>query len=246
MRTTYFLLLIILTTKALGQTTPEALFAEGNAHLGEKRYEEAVRAYAQAQQAGAGGFDFHFNAGTAAFRAGHLGLAAYFWEKARQHRPADADLRHNLRVVYARAKDGLPDLEDRPWARFRNLADADGWGTIALLLALPGALGLAFFVLRKNAPSTRAAGLGGTALLLLALAAFSMAQQQHDQLRGRFVVVVAPQTALLSAPDASATPLDTLREAAKLPLIDQLGAYFQVRLPNGETWWVRAGEVAVI
>lgn len=245
MRTIYFLLLIILTTKALGQASPEALFAEGNAHLGEKRYEEAMRAYTLAQQAGAGGFDFHFNAGTAAFRAGHLGLAAYFWEKARQHRPADADLRHNLRVVYARAKDGLPDPEDRPWARFRNLADADGWGTLALLLALPGAFCLAFLALRKNAPSARAMGLAGGALLLLALGAFSMAQHQHDRLHGRFVVVVAPQTALLSAPDAAATPLDTLRAAAKLPLVDNLGNFYQVRLPNGETWWVKAGEVAV-
>jgi hypothetical protein len=40
--------------------------------------------------------------------------------------------------------------------------------------------------------------------------------------------------------------LDTLREAAKLPLLDRFGGYYQVALPNGEEPYVEADKVGVI
>ena len=83
-------------------------------------------------------------------------------------------------------------------------------------------------------------------MLLVALSCLWLARAQNARSAGRYVVVVAPRAVLLTAPDASATPLDTLREAAKLPLLDQLGGFYQVSLPNGEESWLEAAAVGVI
>jgi tetratricopeptide (TPR) repeat protein len=221
-------------------------FSRGDALMAEKRYADALVAYDSAALSGGAGFDLSYNTGVAAYRTGRSGLAALHWERARRLRPADADVRHNLRVAYARAKDGLQDPEDTAWIRLRDLAGADGWGWAALLLAFAGAAGLAGFLYLPPDKKRLWAGTAGSAALLLALCCFWLARAQSLRGEGRYVVVVAPRAVLLTAPDAAATPLDTLREAAKLPLLDRFGGYYQVALPNGEEPYVEADKVGVI
>jgi tetratricopeptide (TPR) repeat protein len=238
---------LLLGPAASGQTgAADGFFFAGNGHLAEKRYAEALSAYDSAALAGGQGFDLLYNSGVAAFRLGRLGMAAQYWERARRLRPSDGEVRHNLRVVYARAKDGLKDPEDRPFVRLRDLTSPDGWGIAALLFAFLGAGGMAAFVLLPRGRTRWISGAVGGSLLLVAVSCLWLARAQYARMAGKYVVVVAPRAVLLTAPDASATPLDTLREAAKLPLIDQLGGFYQVALPNGDEPWLEAAAVGVI
>jgi hypothetical protein len=97
-----------------------------------------------------------------------------------------------------------------------------------------------------------------TGILFLLLTGFSLAAalSVYGRETEETAIVMVRSTNLLSEPEtgsydsdsatAAPTAKTTVHAGSKLLIIDRIGNYYKVQLPNGEKGWIAAGDVALV
>lgn len=220
-------------------------FEAANRAYTEGRYEQAVDDYRSVLDAGYASGALYHNLGNAYARLERVGPAVWAYEKARQLRPEDPRLRHNLEFVRHRA--GLP-LRGLP---SRGLAAlVAGWSPLLLfvggvLVLSIGGLGVVFkdaLTRHLGVPSSIGWSLGGVGLLLIVVAMGTSYVQEQEQ----HAVVLNGDVPLRTAPDDAAASDTTLPAGAMLEVRARQSGWTRVRLADRTAGWVPArvlGEV---
>lgn len=234
------------------RTQPDATrqaFEEGNRHYEAGAWHEAVAAYEQVLQQGYESGTVHYHLGNAYFRLDRLGLAILHYEKALRLMPARREVHHNLEIARSRLPDQFPQLPVPWWTQvWHLLVQRLGAGVLFILglLAYLVAVGLLAWRIRthtRNPWHRRALALSallGAVLLLAALAA------SVETATPRAGVLLAAEAALRETPDETAPAPLTLHEGVRLDLLRTAPEWWQVRLPNGTTGWLRAETIGTI
>ena len=81
------------------QESPDNLFIQGNAEYQKRDFASAERYYRSILDSGVESGAVYYNLGNTCFKQKKLGEAIYYWEKALQKLPGDADVRENLDLV---------------------------------------------------------------------------------------------------------------------------------------------------
>jgi hypothetical protein len=221
----------LLTVPALLPATDDSrqTFARGVALYEDGRFDAAAAAFGRYGRMmphdPAGWYDL----GLAAHRAGDPGRAAWAWLRTVRLAPRDADARHNLDVIGARAAlhrtqpiDWLSDTE-------RALATSIAWW-VALLAAAIAVM---------SGRRARAIALPSGLLLLPFLLAAAVAQA-----RPRFLTPLGHGTALYAAPTTRDVALGELRVGDAARMLELRAGWVRVRAPDGREGWVERAAVA--
>lgn len=230
---------------ALAQHTPLDRYNQANGLYRQGQYQQARDQYLQVVGAGVRDPRVYYNLGNACFKAGHLGEAVLWYERALRLAPRDADIRANLHYaeqfkldkVKGPAGEWLEDLYLFPtldelslvlsacflaacalggWRLWRR--NWSGWWQLWILVA----------------SSCLAVGTG----FYLGARLYSHTQVQ--------VVVLAAEITARSAPDPQQTPVFVVHEGTRLLLARGEGDWVLVRLPTGLGGWVPAEAVEQI
>jgi len=119
------------------------------------------------------------------------------------------------------------------------LATSGFWGLAAIVLWWIGFAGFGVWLLGKTRPLKKKGFATGVACLLLSLLPFSLALSRNAfEKNSRHAIVMQATASLLSAPDEAGAEILKLYEGAKISLSDQIGDWYKVRLPDGETGWL--------
>ncbi len=206
-----------------GQADREA-FAAGIEAFDAERYPEAVGAfqrYVAARPEDAAGW---YNLGTAYYRDGLDGYAAWAWLKALRVDPRHDDARHNLRVAGV-----APELVARvsPPLRLRG-EELFLLASIAWLVA--GGAGIGWLIRRRRrAPFAAASAL----FLAVVLAAAGWASTRPAE-----TLIVLQDAALRAGPNLRADPISTLEAGIGLTPVEHRGDWVRVRTAAGADGWV--------
>lgn len=213
-------------------------------------YGEAIQLYESQLKKNPGYADLHYNLGNAYFKAGRIGGAVLHYEKAALLAPYDKTIQHNLQVARNRVTDNVAPLTpfflSRWWNGLGALLSPDAWSALGLCLLWASAAGWIFF-LWAAAPRRRRIGMWiGIVALLLAISPFALAASRAAKLKhSGYAVVMREGAQLHSAPEAQQT-LEPLHEGYKVELLDAIGNWCKVQLPNGDEGWAEAGVLAEI
>ena len=216
-----------------------------------QRYAEAIEAYERLLQQGYHSPALYHNLGNAYFRAGQLGLAVLNYERALKLAPGDAQTEQSLRVVRGQLElsgEGLalPGIW-RAWQGLQGLLSANGWVALGLICLWLAVSGLLLWLFHRARPYKKAGFIGGLALiglsLLLFLLAYSRTQQQYGQ---HYAIVLLPQTELRVAPEDESQALQPLYEGQKVQILERIGPWYLVRLPDASEGWLPADAAAQI
>jgi tetratricopeptide (TPR) repeat protein len=218
-------------------------FSAANKLYAEGKFSAAALAYDKILQAGAQSPALLFNAGNAAFKAGHFGKAIAAYRQAERLSPRDAELRANLAFVRNQVQ-GTTVRESR-WQSWGNVLTLNEgalvtatffWATLALLILRQWRPAL----VSKLKTSTRVFA------ALTFLAGANLAWQAQRHFHSSVAVVTASETTARSGPFEEAQSAFTVRDGAELTVRDRHDDWVQVANGAGKIGWVSRKQVAVL
>ncbi len=217
----------------------EAIFAGANQAYLDGQYDRAAAGYRKLIEAGLVHPDVFYNTANACFRAGRVGLAVLFYEKALALDPSDPAAASNLAIVRKELIDRVVMLEggavgEPPWHGFIRGLNL-GWLTWSFLglYVLVFALLIGRRLLARG-PVRRLLFWINVPLLCVMLALgvlfFSRAYVQERVHHG---VVVSRTAELREGPERTAKVLMEVHAGLKVRVLNQVGDHVRVRLANG-------------
>jgi len=218
-------------------------FAAANKLYAEGKFAEAASAYDAILKTGAQSPALLFNAGNAAFKAGHLGKAVAAYRQAELLTPRDAELRANLAFVRNQVQGGT--LGESSWQKWVSTLTLNE-GTI-LTVVFFWAL-FALLALRQLKPAL-APKLHTATRLAMALTIFSatiLGLQAANHFTASVAVVTVADATARSGPFDDAQSVFTARDGAELKVLQKHDDWVQVANNAGKIGWLSQKQATVL
>lgn len=212
----------------------------------QSHYQEAAAGFTALAESGIENGALYYNLGNANLRAGDLGRAVLYYERALRLLPRDPDLRFNLAYARSLTRDQTEE-EDSAWHQVLLFWDQllsmkvlQWWAVLSngLFWALAG--------LTRYRPSS---AWKAPAILLLAMAlffsaaAFGRFYTHHNQPKG---VVLAAQVAVRSGLSNEATELFSLHAGTVVRVERALDQHYRITFAPGKFGWVDQAAIGII
>lgn len=239
------------TDPVSGPVPAEALWDRANTAYINGDYHAAMEFYEELVARGLGSAKLYYNLGNAYFKDGLTGRAILYYHKALRLAPGNDDIRYNLSVAEARAKDrieAIPDFFLTEWIRaVRRTMSCTAWSVLSLA-ALVLTLGLFLIYLLAQRLSLRKGGFYGTILagVLFVLTTCFAAGERREMLDDSHAVVMAASTAVKSSPDKSSTDLFVLHEGTLVSITNRLEGWCEITIADGKKGWLEAKTIETI
>lgn len=233
------------------EATPDELWDRANTAYINGDYHTATEIYGEILDRGLSSVKLYYNLGNSCFKEGRLGESILYYRRALRLAPGNDDIRYNLSVAEARAKDrieAIPAFFLTEWVRAaRSVMSCTAW-SIFSLVALVLALGLFLLYLLAPRLALRKAGFYGTILagVLFVLTTSFAAGERREMLDDTQAVVMAASTAVKSSPDKAATDLFVLHEGTLVTISSRLEGWCEITIADGKKGWLEAKTIETI
>jgi tetratricopeptide (TPR) repeat protein len=220
-----------------------SLFSQGNACYQGGQFDAAERYYRQLLDSGIVAGPVYYNLGNACFKQKKLGEAIYYWEKARQELPRDADVQENLDFANLLVVDRIEPSQDPLAIRMIDAAVhvlTPGQESIVALLLFVAANGFFALYLLSGSPRVvirsfmASMTLGLLAALLASSAGWKIYEKEHRQ-QG---IITEQKVDIRSGPGPENITVVTVHEGIKVAVRGEANGWYQVGLPNGWNGWL--------
>ena len=221
------------------------IFQEANELYKSNQFSTAIEKYESIETQGFRSPELYYNLGNAYFKINKLGKAILNYERALIHSNAKNrdDIIYNLELARKKLPDDIESLPQFFLKRWKNnlnqLATSKSWSIVALLFFWLGIGGLVVWLKGKNRLQKKIGFISGLATLMFSTLIFLMAiDGANEERNGSSAVIMSSEVNLRSAPDEVSNSIFLLHEGASVELLDQIGEWYKVKLPNGEQGWL--------
>jgi tetratricopeptide (TPR) repeat protein len=210
------------------------------------RYLQAAKGFTALAEAGLENADLYFDAGNAWLKAGKVGRAILWYERARRLDPAEPDLGFNLRYARKLVRDEQPERKEplygmllfwKNWLGLRTWA----WGAAALSTLFWIVMGLRLAAGRPK--SLKAPGAVLALALVFALAAGYGYLRREAVQRG---VILAEAVEARSGTTEASSALFTLHEGVVVDVERERNGHVLVRYSTSKFGWIPKQDVGII
>lgn len=232
-------------------TPANNLFDKGNAAFQDKQYQDATNYYDSVLALGYQSPTLYYNLGNAYYKLGNFPKSILYYERARLLAGQWEPLEHNLSLAREHIADSV-NREDRAliprvWRKTLNYWSLETLANTSIGLAWLTGLGILIRLWIPYSWLKRT----GVWLALISLVGFMLclgmtAKRYHLINSQSEAIIISPSVAVKSAPDKTSKDLFVLQGGLKVSLTNQLDNWHQVRLPDGDTGWVKAKSLAII
>ena len=230
----------------------EALFQRGNRLYQENDYSGALEAYRGVLDVGLESADLYYNLGNAHFKAGELGRAILYYERALRLNPRDSDIRANLELARSLTTDEIEPLS-RFWVLsvvswWVDLLPRNGLAFSLVLTYLLAAAGLILVILsRRRALSRLGIWLGVGAGLGILLLGVTLLARERVLGGADWGIIMAEAAAVQSAPSGEDDlTLFHVHEGTRVRVDRTAESWFEIVLEDGRVGWVPSGVLEII
>lgn len=238
--------MLFLSFNAFAQN--EVLFDQGKELYKNGKYQQAINSWMQILENGEASAELYFNIGNAQYKLNQIGPSVYYYEKALQLSPNDADIKNNLAFAENARIDAIEPLPESVFTKwYRNVADTftfDGWAIFAVVCSLAF---VSLFLLYYFSYSEKRKRLLFAASMfagIFLLAAFTMAYITYgDYSKNQPAIIFANQLEVKTEPTMGSNSAFILHEGTKVQIIAQDGNWFRIALADGKDGWVPASDL---
>lgn len=228
----------------------QSLFYQANGFYEKGQFQPAVESYQKLLESGFESGNLYYNLGNAYFKLGNKGLAILYYEKARRLIPADADLKANLAYAGATAASGDWKVELKNYlAYLAPLNQLFTLSSVGFFLLIGLVIYMILFPSQVRTDENKPKGIWLGAILTIGLlfavsiAITTLTFIDHNQRQA--VAIWADVTAYFE-PKTDATLYYHLSEGNKVQIMDEKGAWWLVKRPDGKRGWVEKKNLAEI
>jgi tetratricopeptide (TPR) repeat protein len=241
-------------------------FENGNYAYSQKNYAVAADEYEAIILSGNEAFEVYYNLGNTYFRNGDYPRAILNYERAARLNPHDEDNLNNLALANSKIQDRFEQMPELKiitfWKNITSICSSSVWafvvvGFIALFL-----VSIFFYMLFTSYAVKRTSFYSGIIFLLLIGFSLAAAFSAYGRETEKTAIVMTRAVDLLSEPEDAVSPASAnsagstvttgpavktvIHAGTKLQILDQIGTFYKVQLPNGEKGWVAAFNIALV
>jgi len=214
----------------------EQLYAEG-------KYVEAVNVYDTILSGGMESAALYYNLGNCYYKLGENTQAIINYERSLLLNPRDVMTRYNLKMAQQTIVDKievLPELFLVRWYKgIETYFSADQWGYLSVILFVVFLIMAVLFFYSRSIGIKKTGFVIGVFVFFLTMGTVFFAVQQNSRILERnYAIITTPSVTVKGAPDNSGTSLFLVHEGLKVKVIGELGAWYNIRLADGNEGWL--------
>ncbi|MDY6822996.1 MAG: hypothetical protein SWH68_04240 [Thermodesulfobacteriota bacterium] len=238
------LVVLVFTGTALAQELSRKFLNAVDAY--EKgQYEAAANGFSRIAESGVRNGKLYYNIGNAWFKAGDIGRAILWYERAMPLRPGDPELVFNLSHARSFVKDKAP-AENALWHAiffWRDMVQQRHMVWIAVIFNGLFAIGLFWrMVLKRYLPS---AALYGCLFVVLAAGGTAGFNMAAERMTPKGIVLPASVSVKSGISDLS-TELFVLHAGTKVSIEAEKKGYCRIRFADEKMGWVKQDNIGII
>ncbi len=251
MKRILLLFLVIAPVVGLRAADLRALWDRANTAYVNENYPEAIACYDSIAVTGQESAILYYNMGNAYFKAGQIGKAILYYNRAQRLDPSDEDIAYNLTVAGSYAKDHIepiPEFFLKRWVHdMRSSLSSNEWAVASLVLFAVFLAALLLYLLPLQRPLRKTGFWSGVvALLLFLMAAGFASTERREAIDASYAIVMSGAAPVKSSPDAASKDLFVLHEGTKVKLLDQLNGWREIQLADGKKGWIDTSSIEQI
>lgn len=245
------LLALLPSLSVFGQTELDELWETANHAYTSGDYAAALEVYDSIGAQGYTSSKLYYNMGNAYYKENQIGKAILYYNKAQRLDPSNEDIKHNLAVANAYARDRIdtvPEFFVKTWARqMMYWFSSDTWAVLSLVF-FAFALGLVLVYLLGSRMSRRKTGFYGAlfCLLLFTGSLIFSSIQRRKILRPDEAVIMITAAPVKSEPNHASKDIFVLHEGTKVRVDGEMGDWREIVIADGNRGWIELKSIELI
>ncbi len=224
---------------------------KGNAFYRKGNYEKALQEYKAIINNGYESSALYYNMGNAYYKSGKLGYAILYYEKALKLAPDDEDIKYNLKIANAHKQDKINEVPQiflvEWWDSLLALLTVKGWALVSAIFFILTVLLIGVYLFTKTVSTRRLSFISGSiALGLFLIFSVILFVKYNQETKTKFAVALEKTITVKQSPDENSVDAFVIHEGLKFQLLDKLGDWYKIKLPDGKVGWLFKNQVGVI
>lgn len=243
--------IIILPFSWLYAGSAQELAEEANKAYNAGNYDIAIAKYDSILSKGKESAELYYNLGNAYFKNEQLAPAILNYERAKQLAPFNRKINHNLEFARQQQKDEIEEIPVmfyvRWWEQLTKLFSLRTWGILSIVFILVSAILWALFV-SSGTPGKRKTFFWSAVLatfLFALILLISLRNYNHLQ-KEKSAIVFQEVVTGKSSPANNSKNLFIIHEGLKVHILNKVGDWYEVRLPDGTVGWIHKSSIEII
>jgi tetratricopeptide (TPR) repeat protein len=214
-------------------------------------YKKALEYYHKIEADGYTSAYMYYNMANAYFRLNKISKAILYYERAKLLKPNDPDIIHNLNYVNTFVSDKIKELPEPffiTWFNsLINIFSVNTWAIIALVLFIILAVLVYLYYLFTNETLVKLLKIIAIFVFIIWIISIISAYSSYKHIStSNYAIITADIVEVKSSPDENSTSLFILHEGTKVQITEEFENWFEIKIADGNTGWVKTTNVEKI
>ena len=224
------------------------LFEEGKEHYRNGKYQQAIDSWNKIIENGQTSPELYFNLGNAQYKLNQIGPSIYYYEKALQLSPNDADIKNNLAFAENARIDSIEPLPKTVFSKWyhgiSSIFTFEGWAVLAVVFSVFFVALFLFYYFAFAERRKRLLFVSAMFSGILLIASLTMAFFTYsDYSKNQPAIIFASEIEVKTEPSMGSNAAFTLHEGTKVQILAQDGNWFRIALADGKDGWIPASDL---
>lgn len=244
----YLITLICLAIATIGWGQDQDNFDKATTLYQKGDYTQAAGVYSSILKSGKESSALYYNLGNTYYKLNNVPESIYYYEKALQLDPENADAKNNLIFANQMKVDAITPLP-KTWVRqlsdgIVGLFSAHTWAVLSIIgvFAFVSSFLLYYFVERTALKRTFFSLM--LVFLFFAVGSYTLAHFCHKQVsQTQYAILFDKTVRIFSDANAYSSEVMQLHEGTKVEIIEDAKDWVKIRLVNGKTGWTKVSSL---
>lgn len=249
MKQLIYILLFLLSFSGFSQN--QALFDKANALYNEGKYAEAIDNYSAILKSGNHSAELYFNLANANYKLNNIAPSIYYYEKALQLSPDDADIKNNMAFAKNMTIDAIDIIPDSGFSKLvksvTNSMSFDNWAKISVSLVFCFVVLFLIYYFAYSTLNKRLAFIGSlTALTFVCITLVFAFHKFNLDKNDNPAIVFAQESKVKSDPSSRSEESFRLHEGTKVQVVEAYNDWKKIKLSDGKTGWIPSKDIKTL
>lgn len=244
----YLITLICLAIATIGWGQDQDNFDKATTLYQKGDYTQAAAVYSSILKSGKESSALYYNLGNTYYKLNNVPESIYYYEKALQLDPENADAKNNLIFANQMKVDAITPLP-KTWVRqlsdgIVGLFSAHTWAVLSIIGVFAFVLSFLLYYFVERTALKRTFFSLMLVFLFFAIGSYTLAYFFHKQVsQTQYAILFDKTVRVFSDANAYSSEVMQLHEGTKVEIIEDAKDWVKIRLVNGKTGWTKVSSL---
>lgn len=244
----YLITLICLAIATIGWGQDQDNFDKATTLYQKGDYTQAAAVYSSILKSGKESSALYYNLGNTYYKLNNVPESIYYYEKALQLDPENADVKNNLIFANQMKVDAITPLP-KTWVRqlsdgIVGLFSAHTWAVLSIIGVFAFVLSFLLYYFVERTALKRTFFSLMLVFLFFAIGSYTLAHFCHKQVsQTQYAILFDKTVRVFSDANAYSSEVMQLHEGTKVEIIEDAKDWVKIRLVNGKTGWTKVSSL---